>query len=169
MRALPLGFLPDLSQLLTVSADQARLTHNTPAGIQSAQAVALAAHYFLYRLGPRGGLADFISTQEGGHWTGWRGKVGETGVEAARAALTALMECNSMADLLRRCVAYQGDVDTVACIALGAAAACPEVARDLPRVLYSDLENGGYGRDYLVGLQTQLVQRFPGTTLGEET
>lgn len=165
MRALPVGFLPNLTQVLEVAADQAAITHNTSGGIQSARAVALASHYFLYRLGPRQALGDFLRAELGGNWSNWRGAVGETGLEAAAAALTAVQQCDSMADLLRHCVDYTGDVDTVACIALGAAACCLEYRRDLPRVLYEKLERGRYGHDYLLQLQARLVQRFPGTTL----
>ncbi len=165
MRALPLGLLSDKSQLLEVTADQARLTHNTPEGILSAQAVALTAHYFLYRLGPPEELADFVASQVGGRWTDWRGEVGGAGLEVVRAALSALHQHRSMSDLLRCCVDYTGDVDTVASIALGAAACCADYRRDLPDVLYSQLENGTYGQDYARQLQARLGRRFPGTSL----
>lgn len=165
MRALPVGLLPQISEVMEVAAAQARLTHDTPGGIQSARAVALAAHYFLYRLGPVAHLDEFLRAEIGGEWSNWRGRVGETGLEAARAALSALQRNTSMAELLRQCVDYTGDVDTVACIALGAAACSLEYRRDLPRVLFDGLERGRYGHDYLARLQDRLAQRFPRTTL----
>ena len=165
MRALPIGLLPDVGQVLTLAEGQARVTHDTPGGVLSAQAVALAAHYYLYGLGPRPEVCEYVAAQIGGDWTGWRGKVGPPGLQAARAALSALRLYSSMAELLRHCVDYTGDVDTVACIALGAAACCPDYRRDLPGVLYENLENGAYGKDYLCSLQARLAQRFPGTTL----
>ena len=62
-----------------------------------------------------------------------------------------------MRDLLEKCVAYTGDVDTVATIALAAAARSAEVTDDLPEVLYRGLENGQYGHDYLQALNQRLL------------
>jgi len=168
MRALPVGLLPDLQQVLEVASEQARITHDTRGGVQSAQAVALTAHYFAYGLGPRSGLNAFVTSHIGGQWTGWRGKVGPDGLDAARAALSALHEHTSMTQLLRCCVDFTGDVDTVACIALGAAACSPEYSRDLPKVLYEQLEDGSYGRTYLLQIQQRLRWRFPGARLSED-
>ena len=41
-------------------------------------------------------------------------KVGHPGIVSVRAALTALLRCQRMSDLLRTCVDFTGDVDTVA-------------------------------------------------------
>ncbi|MCX0275334.1 hypothetical protein NLM24_32605 [Nocardia zapadnayensis] len=57
-----------------------------------------------------------------------------------------------MSALLRARVAYTGDVDTGATIALAAASLSPHVTQDLPRPLLEPLENGRYGRDHLAGL-----------------
>jgi hypothetical protein len=62
-----------------------------------------------------------------------------------------------MSDLLRRCVAFTGDVDTVAAIALAAGAHCDDLVQDLPGHLVAGLENGPYGRDYLVELDASLL------------
>ena len=65
--------------------------------------------------------------------------------------------------------AISGDVDTVATIALGAASCSDEVAQDLPPHLAETLENGAYGRDYLVTLDVQLKARFSGLNLRYES
>jgi ADP-ribosylglycohydrolase len=54
------------------------------------------------------------------------------------------------------CIAFTGDVDTVAAIALAAASCCQEVTSDLPAHLFEGLENGTYGRDYIINLDEQL-------------
>ena len=77
---------------------------------------------------------------------------------SVRAAITAIMTADSMAEILRQCVAFTGDVDTVAAIALGAAAASPEIKQDLPEVLIAGLENGPYGSDFLRRLDQRLMQ-----------
>lgn len=159
MRALPVGFLATPEVVMQVTAEQARLTHDTPDGIRSAQAVALAAHHFL-KGGSQLGLRGFMQQHLPGDWFDWRGKVGPAGMDSARAALTALVGHRSMTTLLKACVAYTGDVDTVAALALGLAACCPEYERNLPDVLLRDLENGSYGKGYLQELDLALRKRF---------
>jgi ADP-ribosyl-[dinitrogen reductase] hydrolase len=158
MRAAPIGVLSSVSKVLEHTTIQARLTHDTPDGIAAAHAAALSAHYFLYRLGPRRDLGVFLESQVPGPWSvPWTGKVGSAGQSSARAAVTALTLCESMSDLLRRCVAFTGDVDTVAAIALAAGAHCDDLVQDLPEHLVTGLENGPYGRDYLLALDTSLL------------
>jgi ADP-ribosylglycohydrolase len=73
------------------------------------------------------------------------------------AALTALSGNTSMSKLLQACVAFTGDVDTVATIALAAASRCAEYTQDLPQVLLSNLEDGEFGRTYLADLNNRLI------------
>jgi ADP-ribosylglycohydrolase len=137
---------------------QARVTHDTPAGVASAEAAALAVHYCHHGLGPLAGVTEWISDQLASDWTRpWQGEVGSKGEMSVRAALTALVSARSMTELLQQCVAYTGDVDTVATIALAAAARSPEVVDDLPEPLYLDLESGPYGHDYLRALNQRLL------------
>jgi ADP-ribosyl-[dinitrogen reductase] hydrolase len=158
MRVAPVGLLPSVDEVRHHAAVQARVTHDTPGGIASAEAAALAVHYCHHGLGPLTEVAKWISEQLGTDWTRpWRGKVGSKGEMSVRAALTALANATTMRGLLRVCVAYTGDVDTVATIALAAASRTPEVAKDLPEPLYRDLENGQYGRDYLHRLNHRLL------------
>jgi ADP-ribosyl-[dinitrogen reductase] hydrolase len=76
---------------------------------------------------------------------------------SVRAAITVVQANDSLAAILRAAVALTGDVDTVAAIAVGAAANCIEVIKDLPRALLDNLENGPYGRDYITNLDRELV------------
>jgi ADP-ribosyl-[dinitrogen reductase] hydrolase len=158
MRAGPLGVLPSVGQVLDRCRVQAALTHNTPDGIHSAQAAALMTHYFLYGLGPGARLGAFLAGQVPGQWdVPWLGKVKSKGWMSVRAAVTAVGRNDSLAGLLRDCVAFTGDVDTVATIALAAASCSDEYARDLPAGLIEGLENGPYGRDYLARLDEKLL------------
>jgi len=158
MRVAPVGLLPTVAEVRHHAEVQARVTHDTPAGVSSAEAAALAVHYCHYGLGPLSGLTKWISDQLDTDWTRpWHGKVGSKGEMSVRAALTALSSARSMTALLHQCIAYTGDVDTVATIALAAAARSPEVADDLPAALYRDLENGPYGRDHLRALNAGLM------------
>ncbi|MEM9996959.1 MAG: ADP-ribosylglycohydrolase family protein [Bacteroidota bacterium] len=157
MRAVPSGVYPDVQTVIARSRLQAAITHDTPGGIAASVATSLMAHYFLYDLGPKADLPAFIATHVEGPWTTpWRGKVGAKGLMSAHAALTAITQSASLSDLLRRCIALTGDVDTVATIALGAASCSREIEQDLPDVLVAGLEDGPYGRTYLQRLDARL-------------
>jgi len=63
MRAGPIGLLPNLTDILQRAEIQAQLTHNTPDGIESAQAAALAVHYCHHRIGPTAQLPAWVHDQ----------------------------------------------------------------------------------------------------------
>lgn len=158
MRAGPLGVLPDLAQVIEYARIQAAITHDTPDGINAAVAAALMPHYFLYRLGPKHDLGRFLEGHVPGAWaTPWQGMADIKGWMCVRAAITAIVASSSLSELLQRCVAFTGDVDTVATIALAAGSCSTEITQDLPAHLIADLENGPYGRGYLVALDEQLM------------
>ena len=161
MRSLPVGVFSSVAEVLEKSAVQARLTHDTPDGVAAAQAAALMSHYFLYKLGPKRDLAAFLEDHVPGYrWEeAWRGHVGAKGWMSVRAAVTAVVKYDDLAQMLCACVAYTGDVDTVATLALGAASCSREVAQNLPANLFHYLENGRYGHDYLKTLDTPLLRR----------
>ncbi len=159
MRAGPVGVYPTPEEVIKRCRIQAAITHNTPDGINAACAAALMTHYFLYRHGPKAELADFIHRYVPGDWPiSWEGKVKSKGWMSVRAAITAVMRNDSMSTLLQDCIAFTGDVDTVATIALAAASGSDEVKQDLPQHLIDMLENGPYGRDYLIALDRKLLQ-----------
>jgi ADP-ribosylglycohydrolase len=163
MRAPPLGVLPTFDMVVERCAVQAAITHNTPAGINAATAAALTTHYFLYDLGPKKYLGQFLNKRVPGEWAKpWQDKVGSKGWMSVRAAITALMRNRRLSELLKDCIAFSGDVDTVASIALAAASASKEYEQDLPENLLSTLENGPYGRDFLAALDKQLLALMSG-------
>jgi ADP-ribosylglycohydrolase len=162
MRAAPVGVCASVPEVIQKCSVQAAITHNTPDGIKAAVAVALTAHYFLYRLGKKADLGQFLEKRVEGEWSRpWEGKVGGKGWMSVRAALTALAGNSRMSDLLKDCVAFTGDVDTVASIALGIGSCCEEIEQDLPADLINGLENGPYGRDYLIDLDQKLLAQVP--------
>ncbi len=159
MRAAPIGVFSDVDIVIERCRIQAALTHNTPDGINAALIASLMSHYCLHTVGPKSELPQFICRYVPGPWTEpWQGKVGSKGIMSAHAALTALMAHNSLSEILKTCIAFTGDVDTVAAIALGAAACSQEIVQDLPVVLFNTLENGAYGLTFLQNLDRQLLQ-----------
>ncbi len=161
MRAAPIGVYPMIEQVIERCTVQAAITHNTPDGINSALAAALMMHYFLYQLGPKKELGLFLERHVPGQWTRpWSGKVQSKGWMSVRAAITAVEAHTSMSSLLKGCIQFTGDVDTVAAIALAAGSCCREIAQDLPAHLLANLENGAYGREYITRLDEQLMHMY---------
>jgi ADP-ribosyl-[dinitrogen reductase] hydrolase len=158
MRAAPIGIYPTISLVIERCRLQAALTHNMPNGINAAVAAALMTHYFLYHLGPKKELGTFLEQYVSGRWaTPWTGPVKSQGWMSVQAAITALITSATMSELLRTCIQFSGDVDTVATIALAAGSCSAEIAQDLPIHLLDRLENGQYGKGYLRLLDTQLM------------
>lgn len=163
MRACPLGILSDMGEVLEKCELQARVTHHTDAAVTAAQAISLMTHYFIYDLVPKNEMADELmilcnASRFGHNWTeSWDKKVGPPGCESVHAAIQAVVTSNSMSEILKKCIDYGGDVDTVAAMAMGAASCSKEITQDLPDGLILNLENGAYGRDFLKTLNTKLM------------
>jgi ADP-ribosyl-[dinitrogen reductase] hydrolase len=158
MRAGPIGLFPTIGEVIDKCTVQAAITHNTTDGINAACAAALLVHYLAYDIGPRASAGDFIKDHVPGQWAvRWEGKVKAKGWMSVRAAITAVSRNETMSDLLRDCIHFGGDVDTVAAIALAAGSVSGEVEQDLPVCLLQDLEKGEYGRHYLAELDRKLA------------
>ncbi|HLO86769.1 MAG TPA: ADP-ribosylglycohydrolase family protein [Nostocaceae cyanobacterium] len=158
MRAAPIGVYSTPEKVIQAATIQAAITHNTPDGINAAVAAALMSHYFIYQLGAKRKLGQFLEGYVTGDWSKpWQGKVKSKGWMSVRAAITAIIRNDSMSELLQDCINFTGDVDTVGAIALAAAASCPEIDQDIPEHLITTLENGTYGKDYLIELDKQLM------------
>jgi ADP-ribosylglycohydrolase len=163
MRAVVVGIFPTIEEVVAKATLQAKLTHDTEGGINSAVAAALAGHYFFYDLGPKAELGKFLDKHVAGDWAQpYVGAVGEKGWMCTKAAITAIVGNSSMSEILKASVAFTGDVDTVAAIALGAASASKEVAQDTPVHLVDTLENGTYGRDYLRQIDVKIAAKLAG-------
>ena len=178
MRAVPVGVLSDTRDVIKVAADQARLTHDTPGGVDSAVAVALMSHFALYD--PRGfselpawgqqrwpAFRVFERPWSGPVTGGWKTKdrtgLG-VGINTAWAVHTLLVEEPTLAGIMRRLIGWGGDTDSVAAVAWGIASArCQDEA--MPAFLERDLEARGnlkYGPDYLHRVGCQLMDAYGG-------
>lgn len=160
MRAIPIGIYHSENEVVEKSVLQGQITHNTPDGLSAACASALLSHYFIYDKGNKKNAGEYITSFVDGDWTQeWHGKVGSKGWMSVLAAITAIRNHDNMADILKKCVSYTGDVDTVATIALGAASSCKEIKQNLPNSLIDNLTNATYGKDYIVALDRLLMKR----------
>ena len=157
MRAAPIGYYKNITDVIEYSSLQACLTHNTCEGIQSSLAVSLMAHYFIYNLGKKKDAVNFVNDFVPGKWSEeWSGKVDVLGIDVVHAAISAIQKYDNLKDILVQCVDYTGDVDSVACIAMACASCSKEIENNLPQRLYDELENGKYGKDYLISLDKRL-------------
>jgi ADP-ribosylglycohydrolase len=166
MRAFPLGLLRDTSVVIDRAMFQSSLTHATKDGMLAAAASALMTHYFYHDVGPKEALGSWAEGCLGGLPVGWltkrwKGRVGfVNGRDTVAAAVTAIVYNDSLTDVLKTCVGFGGDTDTVATIAMAAASFCKEIEQDLPQSLSDGLENEEYGLDYLRRLDLRLRRQF---------
>ena len=164
MRATPIGLYKDIEVVKERSAIQAAVTHNTLDGIDAAIVASLMTHYFIYKLGPKRDLGNFLNDQMCSRaWNRdwnvvWDGKVGSKGWQSVTAAITAIRMSSTLSEVLKNSVAFSGDVDTVAAVALAAGSVSEELENDIPKHLIDGLENGKYGRDYIENLNVKLFE-----------
>jgi ADP-ribosylglycohydrolase len=122
IRALPIGFIGDKNKVINFAIIQSKLTHNSTAGINSSCAVALAAYFALHLNGKVSNLKSSLESEQYGQWNyNWLGEVSVNAFDTVSAALTAVINHDSLADLLKFCIDYSGDTDSVASIAVGLA------------------------------------------------
>lgn len=163
MRAGVLGLYPTLLQARDRAHHQARVTHDTTASDDAAKAVAVAVHFLVHGEATRWNVGMLTQMDVGGDFESpwpetWR--VGPHPSQAVRAAFTAIQKGDTLSEVLHAAVAFGGDTDTVATIAMAFAVWCDDIEKDLPQHLYDGLENGEFGLDYLRDLDQQLMDRF---------
>ncbi|MCE9567140.1 MAG: ADP-ribosylglycohydrolase family protein [Planctomycetes bacterium] len=160
MRAGPIGMIAHADRVIEMATIQAEVTHRTKGGVDAAIAAALMAWFFRNTGDPKAKLPALLLARVPGYaWDQpWKGRVGVAGLECVTSALTAVMAHDSLSAILKCCVEYGGDVDTVAAIAMAAASGSREIEQNLPGHLIEGLENGDFGRDYLVTLDKRLSE-----------
>jgi ADP-ribosyl-[dinitrogen reductase] hydrolase len=160
MRAAPVGLIENLYELKRVSDIQAALTHNTAEGRDSALCAALMVHYFKYDLGSKAELVDWLDQFVKIDFSildKHKDHIPVEGWPCTLAALKSILDSDSFSEVLINGVNFAGDTDTICAIAAGPASFCKEIKQDLPQELVDGLENGEYGRDYIIELDKRLL------------
>jgi len=161
MRAVPIGVLENPSLVLRFAKTQASITHDTEAGIVSAQAVALMSHFALYEYGDFKEMGKFCESflpQFKSFEKPWQGEVsGGDGRYTAHAAYTLLTTSSNRLEVLRRAVELGGDTDTVAAVAFGIASI--RMRDPLPESLESGFNEPLYDKTYLFDLGAKLMAK----------
>lgn len=174
MGVAPLGYIEELPNVKRAAAIQATVTHGWET-IPWAQMIALASHYFLYDIGPKDELINFLnlnvdwpSGQEERFLNhthffapimGQNEKPYACTMEARNTAfhiIRAVLYHDNLSDMLKYCVDITGDTDSLAASAMALGSASKEVKNNLPKILYDTLENESRGRDYIIHLDSVL-------------
>lgn len=161
MRSVPLALIRDVERLERIAHAQATVTHDSAEGRLSSFVVGLMGHALLHERAPLAALPHIVEARTGFVLRAdWQGVVACDAIETLHAVNTVLQRQRGMAALLRECVEFGGDVDSVGAIALGLASLSAEVASDIPAPLHDGLEDGPCGRSWLRALDERLAERF---------
>jgi len=161
MRAVPLGVLDSPSLVRQVATVQAKITHDTMGGVDAAVAVALMSHFVLWTDEPLTRLRPWLQAQMLGADIPdepWVGPVEGPGVgwKSALAVLALVGEQRSLLDIASTALSWGGDTDSVLAIAWGIAST--RMSEPLPDFFDDGLEQGLYGRDFLLRLGAELME-----------
>ncbi|MDP9803029.1 ADP-ribosylglycohydrolase family protein [Acinetobacter calcoaceticus] len=160
MRSVPIGFLKNKEDVIALAKLQAQVTHDSPIGIQSSCAVALAAYFGTRQKGSINDLESFLESEQYGNWDyNWRDRVSLNAYDTVSAALTCLLKHSSLSELLKSCINLGGDTDSVAAIAVGLATCFMEYKKDLPIQLYNNLNEDKYGISFLLDLESKFLKK----------
>ncbi len=174
MRAVPIGVLPRIEDVLEVATLQAKITHDTPPALFSARAVALMAHYALHVSNTFDGLQRFLRdnlpSEDKAYFDElrrpWTGRVHkENGrplsVSTVHAAYFVIRTNNKLIHMLDDIIQFGGDTDSVAAITWGIASTLHR-EEILPDFLFRELEGGDArtGSFYLRDLSSQLIRAY---------
>jgi ADP-ribosyl-[dinitrogen reductase] hydrolase len=158
MRAYAIGYIKNIEQLLAYCEIQAKTSHDTIEGISCAKRIALAVHYYRYQMDTQCTLIEFINDTLQEH------EVYEVvspidmhGYPTTRAVINIVSSAHSMQDCLKYAIDYGGDTDTVAALCMAILSQKKNCTSELPDFLYTELENGMYGKDFLIGLDQKLA------------
>lgn len=172
MRSCPIGIYKDEWHVVEFARKQATLTHDTKEGIHSSVAIALSCHFLLHKKGTRRELIGYLNKhsltrdffEDGELWPVGQ-RVSSEAIPCVKAAISSVVRCDSYSELLKECIDYTGDVDSVAAMAMGVAS-CSFISDDkitekldrfIPTPLISGLENNDFGFDYLLELDRKLL------------
>jgi ADP-ribosylglycohydrolase len=160
MRSVPIGFLKNKEDVIALAKLQAQVTHDSPIGIQSSCAVALAAYFGTRQKGSINDLESFLESEQYGNWDyNWKDRVSLNAYDTVSAALTCLLKHSSLSELLKSCINLGGDTDSVAAIAVGLATCFTEYKKDLPIQLYNNLNEDKYGISFLLDLESTFLKK----------
>ncbi len=140
---------------------QAKTSHFTAEGISCAKRIALAVHFYKYKLGDKSTLIDFVNdTLKEKEVYKVTSPIDMHGYFTTQAVIKIVSEADSMQDCLKTGIDYGGDTDTVAALCMAILSHKENCDKTLPLFLYEGLENDKFGKDFLIQLDTALDNKF---------
>ncbi|WP_048130888.1 ADP-ribosylglycohydrolase family protein [Methanolacinia petrolearia] len=185
MRAVPIGLFPGTGDVIRNAIINSEISHAHQHAISASVAIALASHYFYYDRGPRKNIIEYIMLHMEHKWPNIcsylktvnelegfdhetiLGEYADYGppYTDAKPVLGAVlfiikMHSDNPLEAIQETLSLGGDADTTLSMVLGIIMT-DHPAGTLPEKLVRDLENGKFGRDYLLKLGKELDRRFP--------
>ena len=161
MRVLPAARLDNEQTVREIARLQASLTHAGPA-VLAAEMTAVAGFLLARGCSSRDLGKELSVRYQEIDWTQpWDAYVDGKGLPTAEASIKAVLQNTSMSSALLSAINFTGDVDSVGAIAMGLGSLAQDYTQDLPEHLFSGLENGTYGADYLREMDRVFDLRFP--------
>lgn len=161
MRAYSIGYLKDIKQILEYAEIQAKVSHDTPEGIVCAKRIALAVHFYQYKIYQKTSLVEFLND------TLMENEVYEVispidmhGFPTTKAVIRLVSDYDNLSLCLKESIDFGGDTDTVASLCMALLSVKNSSIHNLPIFLFDELENGKYGRDYLQKIDEDLKLKF---------
>lgn len=186
MGVAPLGYIEQLQDVKRAAIIQATVTHSWETA-PWAQMIALMSHYFLYDIGPKAELINFLNLEV--QWPASMSvryenpaymfspiiKSGDNlfkctmnASDTALHILYAILNYDNLQDMLKHCVNVGGDTDSLAASAMAIGSVSKEIENNLPQHLFDALENGSRGRDYIANLDNVINNvYFPNTWIAQ--
>ncbi|MBI2473668.1 ADP-ribosylglycohydrolase family protein [Candidatus Uhrbacteria bacterium] len=178
MRAVPIGVLATVEEVINAALMNASITHDTHWGRFSSVIVALLSHFALYTNRPFSEFSDWCKRENVGKFypefdltqlqrmmaVVWNGPVhgirGQCSVAqvTVHAVLHLLTRTDSLSSSMLQAVRWGGDVDSVMAITWGIQST--RIHEPLPEWLETGLEDGPFGRRFLIDLGTQLMGKY---------
>lgn len=173
MGVAPLGYLKSSGEVRLAATIQAATTHIHET-IPFAQAVALSAHFFINKIGPKTELANYLEdavewgmAESCGRYMGRDSEhhnlVQETQVTAKSTfygMMRGLKAFDNLADIMKWAVDCGGDTDSLAATTVAVASCSDEFENNIPQALIDGLEDGEYGRQHLKIMDAVLKTSF---------
>jgi len=187
MRSLPLGVVKNTDEIIKLAMMQAMVTHTTLDGVHGSIYMALASHYMYHKLyrncrNNQDALTRYYHMYHWIHETALGGNTAHSPkiqqingypthdkpvpCEAMKTVeavfhLVLVSPANSLSEILKAAVDLGGDTDSVAALCMGLASMDDRIKKDLPRRLRDGLENGDYGKNFLMSLERELFKVYP--------
>jgi len=164
MRVLPCGILSNPEMVQNAAISQCMASHLHHDAVDASRILALVAHSSIYN--------GDIGFEQHVYWAlkecgfdiehkviDYHKQFDEIPVDAMAtvgAVFDVINRSYDYVDVLKNSIAFGGDVDSVAALAMGLASLTPHINKTIPISLYGGLEDGTFGRGYCQALDNRI-------------